>query len=214
MKRGLESEWDEEFTPFQEEREERLGKIPADLEPEEREARWIAEKNNEMEEDLIDFLSRHSSREEVIESLDWKSKDFLEVGSRRFTEQYEASLRNATKYLSQLTECFEENFWLTLDNNPPPDDPRVSPKLMESLEFIDQHLAERIRRHSPKDYGNFRSNRATAILGIWPALRDAGYTMRAAARIMARAFEIAGKESGEDSKRRESIYQTIRNAGR
>lgn len=94
-------------------------------------------------------------------------------------------------------------YWSALWGND--DAHRALAYLTDLVDYLEEH-----QRPMPKR-GNIKRRRGMLAARQWPLLRELGYSMRAASRILSQACIEAGIESDDTQ---ESIYQAIRNASR
>lgn len=187
------------------------------FESEEEEAEWVSKYTTETLKEMKRFLTHFNTYTdpEADRLISWKAPFCVEIGMRQDRADLAAHLERGKNVLSELVRFGEENNQLMRrlhgkqndsEHNSPNQDVGASIEaLVKQLEKIEERI-----KPAPS-LGNAPTTRAVFIEQIWGALKDAGYGLRQGSRIMARGFEICGLESGHESKRENSIYQTIRN---
>jgi hypothetical protein len=207
-----------EPTPAQQIRAPRFDATDDRLPADEREIQWIAAREREQLNDFRTFLMDvpELSSSDVEDFLDWNGREWSERGSRMDLITTRKNLQAAQQAYEQLWKAFDSDVSLTW-KLPPRDDGTIErdAAIVEAFRTLQSRIEDRSRDLEKMPAGgNYKTNRGAAIVDYWPALRDAGYTMRAASRILAQAFARAGLEDGPEDQRANSIYSVIRNAAR
>lgn len=196
-----------------EEARDRLVEERKDLSGEALEVWWVARHLEEHRQRDRDFLTNVIGMPgcEVDELLSWDGQSCWELLERRSDRSSAAAIEEAQAALNNLARVFNSRpdfHWKS------PEQPggriTVDSQVSEAFKVL-QTAIERKPRPDPRG-GNPKHNRSEFILYVAPAVLSQGYTMNACARILAKAFEMAGVESGDQDKRASTIYQTIRNA--
>ena len=190
----------------------------ARLTDDEREIQWIAAHELEQLDDFRTFLSDvpELSASDVEDFLDWNGREWSERGSRMDLITHRKNLQAAQQAYEQLRASFESDVRL-IWTLPPRDDGTIEmdASIVQAFRTLQARIDDRAHDLAKKPAGgNYKTNRGAAIADYWPALRDAGYSMRSASKILARAFARAGLEDGPQDQRADSIYSVIRNAAR
>ena len=167
---------------------------------------------------IVQWLKQELAAKKILEAdaSGWTAQSHEIAHSRKYTKMLSEDVDRAKNALRTLEECFKNHKRLRTNYREDgiyKDDPMLETSfgfIRGQLETVGDWI-EGVGKRGP--HGNFPTNRALCILEIWEAL-EPDFPMRAAARIMAQAFERVGLETGLEKKRRESIYQTIRNASR
>jgi len=190
--------------------------LPADINGKERAICWVCK--------YIEFR-RYSEKMLLIEGagqtkadklMEWKSSFWSEHIRRNSLKSSSELVERAQRAYKELLDAMDSDVGMLYNYE------FVGEECVESVDMgaVDalNYLFERIdlrRMYIEKrldEFGNYPSNRSIYICDLWPALDEDGFSMAAAAGILAEAFERAGLESGDATRRRESIRQTIPNA--
>jgi len=150
---------------------------------------------------------------DVDKLLEWTRRSAWETLQRQAVRSVRDDVEEAGRILNKLVSIFNRRptfFWQKATR--PGGEITRDLEVNKAFHILRQAIESQLVPEA--EITNFGTNRSNYILIIWPALDQLNYSMRAASRIIARAFEACGLEGGEDEKRQESIYQAIRNAGR
>lgn len=190
--------------------------LPESVEGRERAICWIGEYIESRRDSERQFLIEGPGQAEADKFMEWKSNSWLEHLRRQSLKSSSELVQKAQQAYQDIVDAMNSDRGMFYNYE------LVEDKFIESVDMqtVDalNYLFERIDHRRKfiadrlEEFGNYSSNRSIYICDIWPTLKDDGFSMRAAATILAEAFERAGLESGDEKKRIESIRQTIRNA--
>lgn len=185
---------------------------PDDVPVEEHEAAWIADEICFAEEAISKELEKEAELfggefEDLDEVMSWRSHDSLEKIEREYNKRSLALENEAKQAFEELVNVLRSQKRLVYSDDEDVGEEEVfGPELSKALQILRERFSRPMFECAS---GNFISNRSYAIANFWPVLKAAGYGMRAASRVLANAFEKAGKEQGEAKKRAGSIFQVI-----
>lgn len=188
--------------------------IAADLPDNDRALAWVTAYVTQTHAEEHQWLKEVAGTQGAEYLMSWNEGSWEERGLREGLRADIWNVIEAEKALASLRFHFGVDPRLRYDS--PHDGPSTREKSFQGVfSWLEGRLKGRrsnLETQLRDKTGNYASNRAAFVHDIWPALKDDGFSMNAAARIIAKAFEQAGLESGDLRRRQEAIRQTIRNA--
>lgn len=169
--------------------------------------------------DHVDWITKWLQREvkfkEGVEpkASAWSERSHQVQQERDYIKGLSEDLERAKEAFNVLDQCFKKEIRLRIAYSRKAGF-EYDPMFSRSFEWIENQLqiveSWLMRASKCMTHGNFPTNRSLCIVEIWEALKPHEVSMRAAARIMSEAFECVGLETDDGGKRKESIYQAIR----